>query len=72
MIKNIEQELEVANSAVKEKHTLYEKHVSAILELEKSIRDHENNREGRLKTLERKIKATKSQMLLASKDLKVY
>ncbi|KAA3458149.1 structural maintenance of chromosomes protein 2-1-like isoform X2 [Gossypium australe] len=72
MIKNIEQELEVANSAVKEKQTLYEKHVSAILELEKSIRDHENNREGRLKTLERKIKATKSQLLLASKDLKEH
>ncbi|MBA0757131.1 hypothetical protein Gotri_020243, partial [Gossypium trilobum] len=70
MIKNIEQELEVANSAVKEKQTLYEKHVSAILQLEKSIRDHENNREGRLKTLKRKIKATKSQLLLASKDLK--
>ncbi|TYJ25405.1 hypothetical protein E1A91_A07G048100v1 [Gossypium mustelinum] len=63
MIKNIEQELEVANLAVKEKQTLYEKHVSAILQLEKSIRDHENNREGRLKTLERKIKATKSQLV---------
>ncbi|TYI17795.1 hypothetical protein ES332_A07G049700v1 [Gossypium tomentosum] len=72
MIKNIEQELEVANLAVKEKQTLYEKHVSAILQLEKSIRDHENNREGRLKTLERKIKATKSQLLLASKDLKEH
>ncbi|MBA0821160.1 hypothetical protein Goarm_018033, partial [Gossypium armourianum] len=72
MIKNIEQELEVANSAVKEKQTLYEKHVSAILQLEKSIRDHENNREGRLKTLKRKIKATKSQLLLASKDLKEH
>ncbi|KAL1160169.1 hypothetical protein V6Z11_A07G049500 [Gossypium hirsutum] len=72
MIKNIEQELEVANLAVKEKQTLYEKHVSAILQLEKSIRDHENNREGRLKTLERKIKATKSQLLLASMDLKEH
>ncbi|KAB2020157.1 hypothetical protein ES319_D07G048500v1 [Gossypium barbadense] len=72
MIKNIEQELVVANSAVKEKQTLYEKHVSAILQLEKSIRDHENNREGRLKTLKRKIKATKSQLLLASKDLKEH
>ncbi|PPD87549.1 hypothetical protein GOBAR_DD15512 [Gossypium barbadense] len=58
--------------AVKEKQTLYEKHVSAILQLEKSIRDHENNREGRLKTLKRKIKATKSQLLLASKDLKEH
>ncbi|KAK5817604.1 hypothetical protein PVK06_022531 [Gossypium arboreum] len=57
------------NRAKKNEHL---KHVSAILQLEKSIRDHENNREGRLKTLERKIKDTKSQLLLASKDLKEH
>ncbi|XP_022736183.1 structural maintenance of chromosomes protein 2-1-like isoform X4 [Durio zibethinus] len=71
MVKSIEQELEQAKSAVKEKQILCEKHVSTVLELEKSIRDHDNNREGRLKDLERKIKATKAQMQSTSKDLKV-
>ena len=71
MVKNIEQVLEVAKSSVKEKQILYEKHFSTVLELEKSIRDHDNDREGRLKDLERKIKATKAQMQSASKDLKV-
>ena len=71
MVKNIEQVLEVAKSSVKEKQILYEKHFSTVLELEKSIRDHDDNREGRLKGLERKIKATKAQMQSASKDLKV-
>ncbi|XP_022736181.1 structural maintenance of chromosomes protein 2-1-like isoform X3 [Durio zibethinus] len=70
MVKSIEQELEQAKSAVKEKQILCEKHVSTVLELEKSIRDHDNNREGRLKDLERKIKATKAQMQSTSKDLK--
>ena len=71
MVKSIEQELELAKSAVKEKQILYEKHVSTVSELEKSIRDHDNDREGRLKDLERKIKATKAQMQSASKNLKV-
>lgn len=39
--------------------------------LEKSIREHDNNREGRLKDLEKKIKAVKAKMQSASKDLKV-
>lgn len=72
MVKSIEQELQEAKSAVQEKEILYEKHVSTVLELEKSIREHDNNREGRLKDLERKIKATKARMQSASKDLKVY
>lgn len=71
MVKSIEQELELARSTVKEKQILYEKLVSTVSELEKSIRDNDNNREGRLKDLERKIKATKAKMQSASKDLKV-
>lgn len=39
--------------------------------LEKSIHEHTNNRDGRLKDLEKKIKAYKAQMQSASKDLKV-
>ncbi|MBA0794578.1 hypothetical protein Gohar_018893, partial [Gossypium harknessii] len=70
MVKSIEQELELARSTVKEKQILYEKLVSTVSELEKSIRDNDNNREGRLKDLERKIKATKAKMQSASKDLK--
>ncbi|OMO98149.1 RecF/RecN/SMC [Corchorus olitorius] len=70
MVKSIEKDLEEAKSAIKEKQSLYEKHVSKVLELEKSIREHDNSREGRLKDLERKIKATKSQMQSDSKDLK--
>ncbi|MBA0851713.1 hypothetical protein Goshw_024691 [Gossypium schwendimanii] len=70
MVKSIEQELELARSTVKEKQILYEKLVSTVSELEKSIRDNDNNREGRLKDLEKKIKATKAKMQSASKDLK--
>ncbi|TYI35474.1 hypothetical protein ES332_A03G078900v1 [Gossypium tomentosum] len=70
MVKSIEQELELARSTVKEKQILYEKLVSTVSELEKSIRNNDNNREGRLKDLERKIKATKAKMQSASKDLK--
>ena len=39
--------------------------------LEKSISEHANNRDGRLKDLEKKIKANKAQVQSASKDLKV-
>lgn len=39
--------------------------------LEKSIKEHDNSREGRLKDLEKKIKETKAQLQSASKDLKV-
>ena len=39
--------------------------------LEKTIREHDNNREGRLKDLEKKIKAVKVKMQSGSKDLKV-
>ncbi|KAL5812667.1 hypothetical protein ACOSQ3_027617 [Xanthoceras sorbifolium] len=70
VIKKIEQELEEAKSAAKEKQLVYEKCVSTVSMLEKSIREHDNNREGRLKDLEKKIKAVKVQMQSASKNLK--
>lgn len=50
---------------------MYENCVSAVSVLEKSIKEHDNNREGRLKDLEKKIKAIKVQIQSASKDLKV-
>uniref|UniRef100_A0A5B6YPA0 Structural maintenance of chromosomes protein n=1 Tax=Davidia involucrata TaxID=16924 RepID=A0A5B6YPA0_DAVIN len=70
LVKRIEQELLEAKSAAKEKKLLYEKCVKTVSLLEKSIHDHANNRESRLKDLEKKIKALKSQMQSASKDLK--
>lgn len=71
IVKKIEQELEEAKSSAKEKQLLYENSVSAVSVLEKSIKEHDNNREGRLKDLEKKIKAIKVQIQSASKDLKV-
>lgn len=70
-MKRIEQELEEAKSAAQEKQLLYEKCVNAVSLLEKSIKEHDNNREGRLKDLEKKIKAIKTQMQSSSKALKV-
>ncbi|KAK2651266.1 hypothetical protein Ddye_018755 [Dipteronia dyeriana] len=70
VIKKIEQELEEAKSAAKEKQLLYKKCVSTLSMLEKTIREHDNNREGRLKDLEKKIKAVKVKMQSGSKDLK--
>ncbi|CAL0303430.1 unnamed protein product [Lupinus luteus] len=70
LVKKIEQELEEAKSATKEKQLLYEDCVKTVKALEKSIKDHDNNRERRLKDLEKKIKSIKSQMQSSSKDLK--
>ncbi|KAJ6946566.1 structural maintenance of chromosomes protein 2-1 [Populus alba x Populus x berolinensis] len=70
VVKKIEQELEEAKFAAKEKEILYNECVSTVSKLEKSIKEHDNNREGRLKNLEKQIKATKAQMKSASKDLK--
>ncbi|KAL0292335.1 UNVERIFIED_CONTAM: Structural maintenance of chromosomes protein 2-2 [Sesamum calycinum] len=68
--KRIEEELGEAKSAIKEKKILYEECVAKVSSLEKSIHDHAGNRESRLKDLEKKIKAIKSQMQAASKNLK--
>lgn len=55
----------------KEKQLLYENCVNRVSLLEKSIKEHDNNREGRLKDLEKKIKMIKSQTQSSSKALKV-
>ncbi|XP_061373397.1 structural maintenance of chromosomes protein 2-1-like [Gastrolobium bilobum] len=70
LVKKIEQELEEAKSAVKEKQLFYEDCVKTVSSLEKSIKEHDNNRESRLKDLEKKIKSIKSQMQSSLKDLK--
>ena len=70
-MKKIEQELEEAKVAVKEKQLFFEESVKTVSSLEKSIKDHNNSRESRLKELEKKIKSIKSQMQSSLKDLKV-
>lgn len=45
--------------------------MNKVLVLEKSIKDNDNSREGRLKDFEKRIKETKAQMQSASKNLKV-
>ncbi|XP_057456951.1 structural maintenance of chromosomes protein 2-1-like [Lotus japonicus] len=72
LVKKIEQELEEAKSAVKEKQLLYEDCVKTVSTLETSIKEHNNSRESRLKGLEKKIKSVKSQMQSSLKDLKVH
>lgn len=67
----LEKELEEAKSSVKEKDRLYKDCVKKVSALEKSIKEHDNNREGRLKELEKKIKTTKTQMQSSMKELKV-
>lgn len=69
-VKRIEQELSEAKSAASEKQLLYENCVATASMLERSIHEHTNNRDGRLKDLEKKIKAYKAQVQSASKDLK--
>lgn len=70
-MKRIEQELEEAKAAAKGKELEYKDCVNAVSLLEKSIKEHDNSREGRLKDLEQKIKATKSKLQSCLKDLKV-
>lgn len=71
MVKRIKQELEESKSAAKEKQLQFENCVNAVSLLEKSIKEHANNRADRLKDLEQKAKALKSQITSASQDLKV-
>ncbi|KAG2711066.1 hypothetical protein I3760_04G059500 [Carya illinoinensis] len=70
LVKRIGQELEETKSMAKEKQLLYENCVNTVSLLEKSIKEHDNNREGRLKDLEKKIKMIKSQTQSSSKALK--
>ncbi|KGN57262.1 structural maintenance of chromosomes protein 2-1 [Cucumis sativus] len=70
LVKRIEQDLEESKAAAKGKELEYKDRVNAVLLLEKSIKEHDNNREGRLKNLEQKIKGTKSKLQSCLKDLK--
>ncbi|KAL8049884.1 hypothetical protein ABFX02_06G048100 [Erythranthe guttata] len=70
LVKRIEEELGEATSAIKQKKLLYEECVAKVSSLEQSIHNHAGSRESRLKDLEKKIKAIKSQMQAASKNLK--
>ncbi|XP_057523244.1 structural maintenance of chromosomes protein 2-1-like [Amaranthus tricolor] len=70
MVKKIKQDLSDARTSLKEKQVAYQNGVERVSTLEKSIKDYDKNRGARLKDLEKKIKALKSQMQLASKDLK--
>ncbi|KAL6579103.1 hypothetical protein OROMI_009319 [Orobanche minor] len=70
LVKKLELELHDAKFAAKEKEILYDECISTISKVEQSIKEHDNNREGRLKDLEKRIKVIKAQMQSASKDLK--
>ncbi|KAI8005601.1 Structural maintenance of chromosomes protein 2-1 [Camellia lanceoleosa] len=70
LVKRIEQELLEAKSAASEKQLLYEECITTVSLLKKSICENTNNRDVRLKDLEKKIKAIKAQVQSASKDLK--
>ncbi|BAT89215.1 hypothetical protein VIGAN_06011100 [Vigna angularis var. angularis] len=70
LVKKIEQELNEAKSTIMDKQLLYEDCVKTVSSLENSIKDHDINRESRLKGLEKKIKSIKSQMQSSLKDLK--
>ena len=70
-MKKIEQDLEEAKSSINEKQQLHKNCVAQVSLLEQTIYEHANNREGRLKILEKKIKEIKGKMQSASKDLKV-
>ncbi|MED6155890.1 hypothetical protein PIB30_009667 [Stylosanthes scabra] len=70
LVKKLEQELDEAKIAVKEKQLFYEECVKTVSSLEKSIKEYNNSREGRLKELEKKIKSIKSQVQSSFKDLK--
>lgn len=70
-MKKLELDIDEAKSSVNEKQQLHKNCVAQVSQLEKSIHEHANNREGRLKILEKKIKEIRGQMQSASKDLKV-
>ncbi|CAI9097454.1 OLC1v1033885C1 [Oldenlandia corymbosa var. corymbosa] len=70
LVKKIEQELEQANSAAKEKKQYYEKCIDKVQSLENSIHHHAGSREKRLKDLEKRIKGIKAEMQSDSNTLK--
>ncbi|WOL09777.1 structural maintenance of chromosomes protein 2-1-like [Canna indica] len=71
LVKKIEQELEEAKLNVKEKQLQHKNSVLTVSSLEKSIKENGNQRETRLKNLDKKIKSLKSDMQSSLKQLKV-
>lgn len=67
----MEEELQEAKASTKEKQLSYDKFVSDIKSFEKLIKEYGDSRESRLNDLDKKIKATKAQIQLSLKDLKV-
>lgn len=67
----LEQELEEAKLLAKEKQTRYKNCISTVSELEKAIGEHGNQREFKLKDLDKRIKSLKSDLQSARKLLKV-
>lgn len=70
-MKKLEEEFEEMRSQIKEKEGRYKSCADTVSTLEKSIKDHDKNREGRLKDLEKNIKSIKARIQASSKDLKV-
>ncbi|KQK11078.1 hypothetical protein BRADI_2g57967v3 [Brachypodium distachyon] len=65
-------ELQESRTELTEKKVQYEKCVSTVSELEKTIKTYGTEREGMLKALEGKIKSLKSEMQSMSKQLKAH
>lgn len=71
LVKKIEVELQEAKITIKEKQLQHKNSVLAVSTLGKSIKENGNQRETRLKNLDKKIKSLKSDMQSAQKQLKV-
>ncbi|XP_064944962.1 structural maintenance of chromosomes protein 2-1-like [Musa acuminata AAA Group] len=72
LVKKIEEDLEEAKLRVKEKQLQHNNSILIVSTLEKSIKENGNQRETRLKDLEKKIKLLKSDMQSALRQLKVH
>ncbi|OAY65421.1 Structural maintenance of chromosomes protein 2-1, partial [Ananas comosus] len=70
IVGKLEQELEEAKLLAKEKQTRYKNCISTVSELEKAIGEHGNQREFKLKDLDKRIKSLKSDLQSARKLLK--
>ncbi|XP_020113555.1 structural maintenance of chromosomes protein 2-1-like isoform X2 [Ananas comosus] len=70
IVGKLEQELEEAKLLAKEKQTRYKNCISTVSALEKAIGEHGNQREFKLKDLDKRIKSLKSDLQSARKLLK--
>lgn len=70
-MKKIVEDLEEAKLRVKDLQLQHKNHTLTVSTLVKSIQENGNQRETRLKNLEKKIKSLKSDMQSAQKQLKV-